>query len=101
MKKHLLLLSLLMVIQVSFGQEQSRPKIGLVLSGGGAKGLAHIGVLKVIDSLGIKVDYMPQGIVHISWILFSLLLMWTHYCKTTLHENQNRFMKKGMMKFMH
>lgn len=47
-----------MVIQVSFGQEQSRPKIGLVLSGGGAKGLAHIGVLKVIDSLGIKVDYI-------------------------------------------
>ena len=34
------------------------PKVGLVLSGGGAKGLAHIGVLKVIDSLGIKVDYV-------------------------------------------
>jgi len=33
-------------------------KIGLVLSGGGAKGLAHIGTLKVIDSLGIKVDYV-------------------------------------------
>ena len=30
----------------------------MVLSGGGAKGLAHIGVLKVIDSLGIKVDYI-------------------------------------------
>ncbi len=36
----------------------SRPKIGLVLSGGGAKGLAHIGALKVIDSLGIEVDYI-------------------------------------------
>ncbi len=36
----------------------SEPKIGLVLSGGGAKGLAHIGVLKVIDSLGIKLDYV-------------------------------------------
>ena len=35
-----------------------KPKIGLVLSGGGAKGLAHIGVLKVIDSLGIKIDYI-------------------------------------------
>lgn len=34
------------------------PKIGLVLSGGGAKGLAHIGVLKVIDSLDIKIDYV-------------------------------------------
>jgi NTE family protein len=37
---------------------QEPPKLGLVLSGGGAKGLAHIGVLKVIDSLGIKVDYI-------------------------------------------
>ncbi|MBF8149786.1 patatin-like phospholipase family protein [Winogradskyella sp. F6397] len=36
----------------------SEPKVGLVLSGGGAKGFAHIGVLKVIDSLGIKVDYI-------------------------------------------
>lgn len=35
-----------------------KPKIGLVLSGGGAKGFAHIGALKVIDSLGIKVDYI-------------------------------------------
>lgn len=34
------------------------PKVGLVLSGGGAKGLAHIGALKVIDSLGIRVDYV-------------------------------------------
>ncbi|AZQ43406.1 patatin-like phospholipase family protein [Nonlabens ponticola] len=39
-------------------QDKKSPKIGLVLSGGGAKGLAHIGTLKVIDSLGIKVDYI-------------------------------------------
>lgn len=39
-------------------QPQKAPKIGLVLSGGGAKGFAHIGVLKVIDSLNIKVDYI-------------------------------------------
>ncbi len=38
--------------------EETKPKIGLVLSGGGAKGFAHIGVLKVIDSLGIKVDHV-------------------------------------------
>ena len=37
-----------------------KPKIGLVLSGGGAKGLSHIGVLKVIDSLGIKIDYIGK-----------------------------------------
>ena len=38
--------------------KENNPKVGLVLSGGGAKGLAHIGVLKVIDSLGVKVDYI-------------------------------------------
>lgn len=37
---------------------QKNPKVGLVLSGGGAKGFAHIGALKVIDSLNIKIDYV-------------------------------------------
>ena len=33
-----------------------RPKIGLVLSGGGARGTAHVGVLKVLEELRIPVD---------------------------------------------
>jgi NTE family protein len=37
---------------------QSRPKIGLVLSGGGAKGIAHIRVLQALDSLGIVPDFI-------------------------------------------
>lgn len=55
-------------LQNSFSQENDkkvtqdsiikRPKIGLVLSGGGAKGFAHIGVLKVIEQAGIKIDYI-------------------------------------------
>lgn len=42
------------------GQQKEKKdlKVGLVLSGGGAKGLAHIGALKVIDSLGIQIDYI-------------------------------------------
>ena len=32
------------------------PKIGLVLSGGGARGFAHIGVLRVLERFGIEVD---------------------------------------------
>lgn len=49
--------------QNSFSQEKiiettKRPKIGLVLSGGGAKGFAHIGVLKVLEQAGIKIDYI-------------------------------------------
>lgn len=35
-----------------------RPKIGLTLSGGGAKGLAHIGILKAIDSAGLDISYV-------------------------------------------
>ena len=42
----------------SFAQQKVRPKIGLTLSGGGAKGLAHIGILKAIDSAGLKIDYV-------------------------------------------
>jgi NTE family protein len=36
--------------------EAPRPKIGLVLSGGAARGLAHIGVLKALEEQGIKID---------------------------------------------
>jgi NTE family protein len=55
----LLLVALfLFSFQNSLAQEQKRPKIGLVLSGGGAKGFAHIGVLKVIEEAGIKIDYI-------------------------------------------
>ncbi|TFG97337.1 MAG: hypothetical protein E4H13_11105 [Calditrichales bacterium] len=39
-------------------ENRQRPKVGLVLSGGGAKGLAHIGILKLLDSLLIPVDYI-------------------------------------------
>ena len=35
-----------------------RPKVGLALSGGGAKGYAHVGTLKVLKELGIEVDYI-------------------------------------------
>jgi NTE family protein len=43
----------------SSGQEQDpRPKVGLVLSGGGAKGLAHIGVLRAMEKAGLTPDYV-------------------------------------------
>jgi NTE family protein len=35
-----------------------RPKVGVVLSGGAAKGIAHIGALKVIEEAGIPIDYI-------------------------------------------
>lgn len=41
---------------VAQNNDESRPKIGLVLSGGGARGFAHIGALKVLEEEGIKPD---------------------------------------------
>ena len=35
---------------------QYRPTVGLVLAGGGARGLAHLGVIKYMEELGIPVD---------------------------------------------
>ncbi len=37
-------------------EQPARPRIGLVLSGGGARGLAHVGVLKVLDEMQVPVD---------------------------------------------
>ena len=58
--KHILFVILLVFALKTYAQDNipNDPKVGLVLSGGGAKGLAHIGVLKVIDSLGVRVDYV-------------------------------------------
>ncbi|MFH6767579.1 patatin-like phospholipase family protein [Gaetbulibacter aquiaggeris] len=59
MKYYLIIILLFISVHgISQNAEQDDLKVGLVLSGGGAKGLAHIGVLKVIDSLGIRVDYV-------------------------------------------
>jgi NTE family protein len=38
--------------------EAHRPRIGLVLGGGGARGVAHIGVIKVLEELRVPVDYV-------------------------------------------
>ncbi|WBL25546.1 patatin-like phospholipase family protein [Zunongwangia sp. HGR-M22] len=56
MKKVLCIL-LLCSSLLSFSQEE-KLKVGLVLSGGGAKGLAHIGALKVIEEAGVHIDYI-------------------------------------------
>jgi len=47
---------LLLLLLICRLQAMDRPRIGLVLSGGGARGFAHIGVLKMLDSLQIPVD---------------------------------------------
>ena len=61
MKYYIILFFAIGIMFQAKAQEETpakQPKVGLVLSGGGAKGFAHIGVLKVIDSLGVKIDYV-------------------------------------------
>lgn len=60
MNRYLFFLLLLCVSVLGNAQEaiSKRPKVGLVLSGGGAKGFAHIGVLKAIEKSGLQLDYI-------------------------------------------
>lgn len=54
--RNLLFLAILLLM-VS-GSSAQRKKVAVVLSGGGAKGIAHIGALKVIEEAGIPIDYV-------------------------------------------
>ena len=60
MKKIVLTLAAVLTFGLANAQEDSayvnRKKVAVVLSGGGAKGMAHIGVLKVLEKAGIPVD---------------------------------------------
>ncbi len=47
---------LILMSNISIGQ--NRPRVGLVLSGGGAKGFSHIGVIEVLEEKGIPIDYI-------------------------------------------
>lgn len=69
MKKLLVAISLTLIAISAYGyspaqsdtsrlSKHGRPKVGLVLAGGGAKGAAHIGVLKYLEEKGIPVDYV-------------------------------------------
>ncbi|MEG0517988.1 MAG: patatin-like phospholipase family protein [Bacteroidales bacterium] len=60
MRKTLTLFLLVMLVAFvplyAADQQKDRPKIGLVLCGGGAKGAAHIGVLKILEKANVPID---------------------------------------------
>lgn len=66
--KRILAISILLILSVPLlraeepetapAPQRKRPTVGVVLSGGGAKGMAHIGVLKMLEELDIPVDYI-------------------------------------------
>jgi NTE family protein len=59
-----LFVTFVLILGTLFSQEvtneptQKRPKVGLVLSGGGAKGFAYIGLLKVLEEVNMPIDYI-------------------------------------------
>lgn len=59
--KRIFLFAFIFSITLSFSQEaveKENIKVGLVLSGGGAKGFAHVAVLKVLEEAGVRIDYI-------------------------------------------
>ena len=67
MRRYLPILLLFVCLQTVSGensekaqQQRKTPKVGLVLGGGGAKGVAHIGVLKVLERAGFPIDIITS-----------------------------------------
>jgi len=60
MKKLMFILIALLVVDVTAQEipQKKDLKVGLVLSGGGAKGFAHVAAIKVIEEAGVRVDYI-------------------------------------------
>ena len=85
-----------------------RPKIGLVLSGGGAHGIAHIGVLKVMEEAGLRPDYITGvsmgsiigGLYAIGYSADSLQnilksISWRSVLSNKIQENKVIFLEKS------
>jgi NTE family protein len=53
---YLILSILLLALSLSLRAEEQAPRLGLVLGGGGARGIAHIGVLKVLDEMRVPIS---------------------------------------------
>lgn len=56
--RRVFVLMILFAFSLASADVTPRPKIGLALSGGGARGAAHIGVLKQLEALNIPIDYI-------------------------------------------
>ena len=74
MKKQIfstLVFAMCLILPFSVYSQEQRKKVGVVLSGGGAKGVAHIKALKVIEEAGIPiVDFTPSGILRNNWTVW-------------------------------
>lgn len=70
----------------------SKPKLGLALGGGGGRGSAHIGVLKILDKAGLKFDYICG--TSIGSVIGGL------YAHGSKPDNMEKYFSAGMRRFM-
>lgn len=47
---------IILIVLAPMAAAEERPKVGLVLSGGGAKGMAHVGVIRVLEEMRVPID---------------------------------------------
>ncbi len=105
-------------ISISAQEQQRKTKVGIVLSGGGAKGMAHIGIIRALEENGIPIDYIAgtsagaiiaglyaagyttseMEAIFISpefnqWLIGSVQEQYIYYFKRALHTG-NRFALK-------
>ena len=52
------LLPILLLLSIGLCAQRDAPRVGLVLSGGGARGFAHVGVIKQLEAAGVQIDYI-------------------------------------------
>jgi hypothetical protein len=65
--RHLLLLVLFAIGAIANAAETPRPRVGLVLGGGGARGAAHIGVLEVLERCAYRSTVSPAPAWEVWW----------------------------------
>ncbi len=96
---------------LSAQENTGRPRVGLALSGGGAKGLAHLGVIKVMEEAGLKPDYITGvsmgsivgGMYAMGYSPDSIARMfrmfdWEHAMSDMIAENKIIFLEKRHFK---
>ena len=89
MKKALVLITFLLLLPILVQAQ----KVGLVLSGGGAKGLTHIGIIRALEENNIPIDYITgtsMGTIF-SWELTNHLLSlkrWNHGLESPLDSKE-------------
>lgn len=80
MKRFFLFLSACLLL-LPFVQAQ---KVGLVLSGGGAKGMTHIGIIRALEENNIPIDYITGtsmgAIIGSLYAMGTLPMIWRLYC---------------------